>query len=68
MDWGANFATIGTTFASIIVSHVLITFLSQFKAKYYAKIEGSMNDRKSQKEAKNQIAILDEDDEAKHLT
>lgn len=56
-------ATIGTTFGSVILSHLVITFLSQIKAKQYSKIEGSINDRKSKKE----IYILEEDDEAKNL-
>lgn len=64
VNWGNNFITIGTTFASIIVAHVLIVFLSKIKAKYYYKIEGSMNDRKSKKEAsKMPVKILAEDDD-----
>lgn len=42
--------TISATFACVIVSHLLITFLSNVKKVNYAKMGGDMLDKNLEKE------------------
>lgn len=48
-DWLKTFLTVITIYGGLILSHCVVTFLSNFKSKYYFKIEGSLKDRKLKK-------------------
>lgn len=48
VDWKQNGITLATILASVIITHILITALSNLKAKKYFQRDGNINDKKAQ--------------------
>lgn len=62
-NWEANFIFMGTSLASLIIFHVLLTILSKYKANMYFRFESRQKEIQIQKENNKKVKLLEEDNE-----